>query len=128
MRRYGYHELELDASATLQEAPDWMRDEAEPKREHTEEGQKSMETASLSKDETIQSQEESEITSQDGKSNTEEVGEQISVKALQTPQTLSTPQEQHVDQEDGLEESKQNGRPSATDARKEKPKDYCSTM
>ena len=128
MRRYGYRELELDASATPQGAPEWMRDEAEPDREHAEEGQKGMETALLSKDETVQSQEESEITSRDGKSNTEDLSEHRSVEALQSPQTLSKTQEQHVDQEDGLEGSRQHDQLSATTTRKDWPKHYCSTM
>lgn len=128
MRKHGYREHEIDASATSQRAHDLVREEVEPNHEHAQERQNSMKTAFLPNDETIKSQGKSETISRDGKPITEEVGEQRSVNNPRSPESFSIPQKQHVDQEDGLEGSRQHDQPSTANTPKDRPKPYCSTM
>ena len=155
MRRHGYRGLEIDGSASPQRAHARVREEVEPNHENAQGYQDSTETASMSKDETFQPQEESETTSQDGKPNTEEVvkqrsvkgpqeksetafrdgapdseemDEQRSIKSPQSPQSLSMPHEQHLEREEGLEMSRHNDRPPVDTTSKERPNSSCCTM
>ena len=105
-----------------------MREDIEPDREHSQECQNIIETGFLSKDETVQLQEESEATFRDGEPNTQEVIEKGLVKSPQSQQSLSIPQEQHVEQDEGLELSRQHDQLSDDTASKDSPNYSCCTM